>query len=60
MLFKMDIKTKLYVTKIFGNDLVVIRKSKVTLKLSKPVYVGMCILSKLSKAFMYEFHYDYI
>ena len=48
----MDMKTKLYVTKIFGNDLVVIRKSKVTLKLSRPVHVRMCILSKLSKVFM--------
>ena len=30
--------------KIFENDLVTIRKSKVTLKLNKPAYVGMCIL----------------
>ena len=29
---------------IFDNDLVAIRKSKVTLTLSKPAYVGMCIL----------------
>ena len=27
--FKMDIKTELYVTKTFGNDLVAIRKSKI-------------------------------
>ena len=45
--------------KIFGNDLVVIRKSKVTLTLSKPAYVGICILD-LSKVLMYEFHYDCI
>ena len=44
---------------LFDNDLVVIRKSKVTLTLNKPVYVGKCI-SDLSKAFMYEFHWDYI
>ena len=55
----MDIKTKLYFTKIFDNDLVAIRKSKVTLKLSKPAYVGMCILN-FSKVFMCEFHFDYI
>ena len=36
-----------------------IRKSKVTLALSKPAYVGMCILD-LSKVLIYEFHYDYI
>ena len=36
-----------------------IRKSKVTLALSKPPYVGMCILD-LSKVLIYEFHYDYI
>ena len=36
-----------------------IRKSKLVLKLNKPVYIGMCIL-ELSKVFMYEFHYDYI
>ena len=39
--------------------LVVIRKSKVTLTLNKPAYIGMCIL-ELSKVLMYKFHYDYI
>ena len=43
--------------KIFGNDLGSISKSKATLKLNKPAYVGMCILD-LSKVSMYEFHYD--
>ena len=47
----MDIKIKLYLT-IFDNDLV-------TLKLSKPGYVEICILG-LSKVLMCEFHYDYI
>ena len=45
--------------KIFDNDLVAVRKSKVTLTLNKPVYVGMCIL-ELRKVLMYEFHYDYM
>ena len=57
-LFKMDIKIKLYLT-IFDNDLVTMRKSKVTLKLSKPGYVEISILG-LSKVLMCEFHYDYI
>ena len=45
--------------KIFDNDLVAIRKNKVTLTLNKPAYNGICIL-ELSKVLMYEFHYDYI
>ena len=45
--------------KIFDNDLVAIRKSKVTLTLKKPAYIWMYILD-LSKVLVYEFHYDYI
>ena len=45
--------------KIFDNDLVAIRKSKVTLMVNKPAYTRMYIL-ELSKALMYEFHYDHI
>ena len=45
--------------KIFGNNLVMICKSEVTLKLNKPAYIGMYIL-ELSKILMYEFHYNYI
>ena len=55
----MYIKTKLMSSKIFDNNLVVIRKSKLALKLNKPSYVGMCIL-ELSKILMYQFYYDYI
>ena len=44
---------------MFRNDLVAIRKGKVTLTLNKPAYIGMCIL-ELSKVLMYEFHYDNI
>ena len=45
--------------KICDNNLVAIRKSKVTLTLNKPTYIGMCIL-KLTKVLMYESHCDYI
>ena len=45
--------------KFFDNDLVAIRKSKVTLTLKKAAYVRMCILD-LSKVLLHKFHYDYI
>ena len=45
--------------KIFNNDLVAIRKRKVTLTLTKQANVRICTLD-LSKASMYEFYYDYI
>ena len=45
--------------KVFANDLSAIRKSKVALKLNKPVCIGMCIL-ELSKVLKYKFYYDYI
>ena len=41
--------------KIFDNNLIVIQKNKVALKLNKPAHIGMCIL-QLSKILMYEFH----
>ena len=45
--------------KIFGNNLVAIRRRKVALKLNRPVYIGMCI-SEYSKVLIYEFHHAYI
>ena len=42
--------------KIFDNNLVVICKNKLALKLNKRAYIGMYIL-QLSKVLMYEFHY---
>ena len=45
--------------KIFDNHLVPIRRSKVSSKLNKPVYIGICAL-ELGKVLMYEFDYDYI
>ena len=45
--------------KLSDNNLVVIPKSKVALKLNKPAYIGMYIL-ELSKVLMYDFDYDCI
>ena len=45
--------------KIFSENLVSVHMKKTSLKMNKPVYLGMCILD-LSKTIMYEFHYDYI
>ena len=44
---------------IIDNDLVAIRKNKVTLTLNKLAYIGMRIL-ELIKVSMYKFYYDYI
>ena len=46
-------------SKIFNEDLVAVHKTKTTLTLNRPAYVGMCILD-LSKTLMYDFHYNYI
>ena len=45
--------------KIFANDLVVIRKNKVTLRPHKPAYIGKRIL-ELSNVLMYKSYYGYI
>ena len=55
----MGIKTKLCLSKIFGNVLVAIRKSKITLTVNKSAYFRICILDP-NKVLMYEFHYDHI
>ena len=57
--FKMHTKPSYMSHKIFGNNLVVICKSKLALKLNKPAYIGMHIL-ELKEVLMYKFHYDYI
>ena len=48
---KLTSKPSYMTNKIFDNDLVAIHKSKVTLVLNKPAYIGMCILD-LSKVLM--------
>ena len=45
--------------KVFNIDLVTICKSKITLTLNKPAYVGMCTLYS-GKVLICKFHYDYI
>ena len=45
--------------KIFVNDIVAMRKRKVTLTFNKPAHVSMCILH-LSKVLMSVFYYDFI
>ena len=46
-------------SKIFNENFMAVHKVKETLTLSRPAYVGMCILD-LSKTLMYDFHYNYI
>ena len=45
--------------KIFENNLVAVRKNKITLTLNKPTNIEIYILG-LSKVLMYELRYDYI
>ncbi len=43
----------------FHENLAAVHMEKTTVKLYKPIYLGMSILD-LSKTLMYEFHYDYV
>ena len=45
---KWTLKPSYISRKIFDSNLVAIHKSQVTLTLSKPAYVGMCILDQSS------------
>ena len=53
----MDIETKLYVSKLFANNLVKIPKSKLALMLNKSAYIGTL---EFSEILIYEIHYDFI
>ena len=56
---KLTSKPTFVSSKIFNENLMAVHKVKETLTLSRPAYVGMCILD-LSKTLMYDFHYNYI
>ena len=56
---KLTTKQTYMSSKIFNENLMAVHKVKETLTLNRPAYVGMCILD-LSKALMYNFHYNYI
>ena len=58
-LLKLTAKPTFISSKIFNENLVAVHKTKETLTLNRPAYVGMCILD-LSKTLMYDFHYNYI
>ncbi len=44
---------------IFSENLVAVHMEQTTVRLTKPIYLGMSILD-LSKTLMYNFHYNYI
>ena len=46
-------------SKILDKNFVAVHCSKKVLTLSKPIYVGFCIV-ELSKLKIYQFHYDYV
>ena len=45
--------------KVFDKNFVAIYQKKSILTLSKPIYVGFCIL-ELPKLLKYQFHYDHV
>ena len=45
--------------KVFENNLAAIYEKKISLTLSKPIYVGFTVL-KISKWEMYNFHYNFM
>ena len=56
---KLTSKPTFVSSKIFNENLMAVHKVKETLTLTRPAYVGMCIVD-LSKTLMYDFHYNYI
>ncbi len=45
---------------IFHENLLAVHMEKATVKLYKPIYLGIDEISDLSKTLMYKFHYDYM
>ncbi len=56
---KLTKKSNFKGTNIFHENLIAVYMEKTTVKLNKPIYLGMSILD-LSKTLMYKFHYDYV
>ena len=56
---KLVAKPNLKQWKIYEENLVGVQLKRNVVKLTKPRYIGMCILD-LSKISMYQFHYDFI
>ena len=52
-------KPQFQMMKIYHEDLVAVKQLKKSVKLDKPIYVGLTVLD-LSKLHMYKFHYDYM
>ena len=48
-----------HTTKWFSGKILAIEMKKITVKMNKPVYLGLSVLD-ISKTLMYEFSYDYI
>ena len=44
---------------IFNESLIAVERYKSTLKLNRPIYIGLSVLD-LSKTLMYDFHYNFI
>ncbi len=59
VLNKLTKKSNFKGVNIFHENLIAAHMEKTTVKLYKPIYLGMSILD-LSKTLMYKFHYDYV
>lgn len=44
---------------ILGENSVLVELNKTSIKMNKPIYVGMCVLD-IAKTKLYDFHYDYM
>ena len=58
-LMKLTCKKNLKGVRVFGNDLMSVHMANTNVKITKPIYIGACVLDT-SKIPMYDFHYNYI
>ena len=59
VLGKLSAKINYKGLRIFNEDLVSVHMGKTEIKMTKPIYIGGCVLD-LSKIPMFDFHYNYI